>query len=333
MIDFTKMLAATTLLLGFGGGALAQDKVTYGTNWVAEAEHGGFYQALVDGTYAKYGLDVTIKQGGPQVAGQSLLMAGQLDSYMGGSASAINGLAEGVPMVAIAAMFQKDPQVILAHPGEGFEDFANLAKASKALISPVGTTSFWAWMKSAYPGFSDDQLATYTFSLAPFLADPKAIQQGLLTSEPMSIEKEGGFTPKVFLLADYGYRPYSSTITVMKPWLDAHRDVAKRFVEASIIGWYHYLYGDNAAANAMIKAENPEMTDELIGYAIAQMKAGGMLVSSDAAAGGIGCMTDARWAEYYALGTSIGMFPAGLDVTQAYDSEFVCKGLGVELVK
>jgi NitT/TauT family transport system substrate-binding protein len=335
MLDFKKILAlgAVALAVGAAGGAVAQDKVTYGTNWVAQAEHGGFYQAVVDGTYAKYGLDVTIRQGGPQIAGQSLLMSGQIDFYMGGSASAINGLAEGIPMLAIASIFQKDPQVLLAHPDAGFETFADLQKASKVFISAEATTSFWAWMKSAYPGFKDEQVTPYTFNPAPFIADKQSIQQGYLTSEPLAVEKAAGFKPKVFLLADNGYEPYSTTITVMKPWLDAHRDVAKRFVEASIIGWYNYLYGDNKAANDMIKQENPEMTDELIAFSIEQMKANGVAVSGDAVDNGIGCMTDARWQGYYDLGVKIGMFKAGLDVKQAYDSEFVCQGLGTDLVK
>jgi len=326
-------LTAALLALTLAGGALAGDKVNFGTNWVAQAEHGGFYQALVDGTYAAHGLDVTILQGGPQTSSSSLLVAGQIDFYLGGSASAINANVGGIPMVVIAAMFQKDPQVLLAHPGEGLDSFADLAEASSIIVSPVGLTTFWPWMKSAYSGFSDEQLAPYTFTTAPFLANPRAVQQGLLTSEPHTIEQQGGFTPEVFLLADNGYRPYSGTITAMRPWLEAHRDIAQRFVEASIIGWYHYLYGDNTEANALIKAENPEMTDDLIAFSINQMKAHGIAVSGDAIDRGIGCMTDARWSEYYELGVSTGMFPAGLDVTQAYDASLVCKGLGTELAR
>lgn len=334
MQGLDKLFAAGVVTLALSvSGALAQDKVTYGTNWVAQAEHGGFYQALVDGTYAKYGLDVTIRQGGPQVAGQTMLMAGQIDLYMGGPASAINGNAEGIPLVNIAAIFQKDPQVLIAHPDKGFEKFEDLAKASKILISSEATTAFWAWMKTNFEGFKDEQVVPYTFSPAPFIADDMAVQQGYVTSEPYEIEKQAGFKPKVFLLADAGYDPYSTTIMAMRPWLDAHKDVAKRFVEASIIGWYNYLYGDNTAANEMIKKENPEITDEQIAYSISKIKEYGLAVSGDAVDKGIGCMTDARWQEYYDMGVKIGMFKAGQDVKQAYDSEFVCQGLGTDLVK
>jgi NitT/TauT family transport system substrate-binding protein len=328
-----KMIAAAGLLAGLAAlPATAQDKVTYGTNWVAQAEHGGFYQAVVDGTYAKYGLDVTIRQGGPQISGQTMLIAGQIDFYMGG-ASAINGIAEGIPLVNLAAIFQKDPQVLLAHPDEGFESFADLAKASQILVSAEGFSTYFQWMKNNFEGFKDEQYVPYNFNPAIFIADPKAVQQGYLTSEPYEIEKQAGFAPKVFLLADAGYDPYSTTIMAMKPWVDEHKDIAKRFVEASIIGWYNYLYGDNKAANDMIKTENPEMTDGQIEYSIAKMKEYGIAVSGDAVDKGIGCMTDARWKEFYEMGVGIALFPKDIDYTQAYTTEFVCQGVGTDLVK
>ena len=313
--------------------ALSQDKVSYGTNWVAQAEHGGFYQAVADGTSAKYNLDVTIVQGGPQIAGITMLTAGQIDLYMGGPSATVNGLVQGIPLENVAAIFQKDPQVLIAHPDKGFDTFADLAKASKILISAEGTTAYWAWMKANFEGFKDEQVVPYTFSPAPFIADDMAVQQGYLTSEPLAVEQEAGFKPVVYLLADAGYDPYSTTIMGMKPWIDANKDVVKRFVEATIIGWYNYLYGDNAAANALIKTENPEMTDEQIAYSIEKMKEYGILVSGEAVDKGIGCMTDARWKEFYDMGVGIGMFPAGIDITQGYTTEFVCQGVGVDLVK
>jgi NitT/TauT family transport system substrate-binding protein len=333
MIDFTRAMGAALVALALSAApAMAQDKVTYGTNWVAQAEHGGFYQAVADGTYAKYGLDVTIRQGGPQISGQTMLIAGQIDFYMGGS-SALNGLAQGIPLINLAAIFQKDPQILIAHPDKGFDTFADLAKASKILISAESNTTYWAWMKTAFEGFRDEQLVPYTFSPAPFLADDMAVQQGYLTSEPYEIEKQAGFEPKVFLLADAGYDPYSTTIMAMKPWVDENKDIAKRFVEASIIGWYNYLYGDNTAANELIKTENPEMTDEQIAFSIEKMKEYGIVISGEAVDKGIGCMTDARWKDFYEKGVSIGMYPEGIDYTQAFTTEFVCKGLGVDLVK
>lgn len=334
MIDFTKLISAGVVTLALGmGGAIAQDKVSFGTNWLAQAEHGGYYQAVADGTYAKYNLDVTIRQGGPQGANRSLLIGGQINFYMGGPTTAIDAVKEGIPTITIASIFQKDPQILMAHPDSGMETFADLAKASKYILSKDGFISYFSWMKTAYEGFVDEKFEPYTFNPAPFIADKMSIQQGYLTSEPYEIEKQAGWAPKVFLLADNGFAPYSTTIETMKPWYDANKDVAKRFVEATIIGWYNYLYGDNAAANELIKKDNPEMTDGQLAYGLAKMKEYGIVVSGDAEANGIGCMTDARWKSFYEQMKAVGMFADGIDYTQAFTTELVCQGLGKELVK
>jgi NitT/TauT family transport system substrate-binding protein len=333
MTDMIKLTAAAALLAaGLTGAAHAQDKVTFGTNWLAQAEHGGYYQAVADGTYAKYGLEVTIAQGGPSAANRANLVAGAIQFYMGGTTSAINAVKEGIPTITLASIFQKDPQVLMSHPGK-FAEFKDLAGASKYILSAEGFTSYFTWMKAQWPEFVDDKYEPYQFNPASFLADENSIQQGYLTSEPLSIEKEAGWAPQVWLLADQGFHPYSTTIETMKPWFDANKDVAKRFVEASIIGWYNYLYGDNAKANELIKADNPEMTDEQIAYGIAKMKEYGIVISGEAETKGIGCMTDAGWSDFYDSMVKIGLFDAGIDIKQAYTTEFVCQGLGMDLVK
>jgi NitT/TauT family transport system substrate-binding protein len=196
-----------------------------------------------------------------------------------------------------------------------------------------GFISYFLWMKSRNPAFVDEKYEPYTFNPAPFIADPMSIQQGYLTSEPLEIERQAGFAPQVFLLADNGYSPYSTTIETMRPWYEANKDVAKRFVEASIIGWYNYLYGDNTAANDLIQADNPEMTDEQLAFGLAKMKEYGIVVSGDAEDKGIGCMTDARWQTFYDQLVAVGLFEPGIDIKQAYTTGLVCQGLGKELVK
>ena len=334
MNDFSKLfgLGMVTLALG-ASGAVAQDKVTFATNWLAQAEHGGYYQAVADGTYAEYGLDVTIAQGGPQSPGRPMLVSGGVQFYMGGATGAINSVKEGIPTITLAAIFQKDPQILMSHPGK-FATFGELAGASKYILSADGFSSYFNWMKAAWPEFVDEKYEPYQFNPASFLADDMAIQQGYLTSEPYGVEKEAGFAPDVWLLADQGtYTPYSTTIEVMKPWYEANKDVAKRFVEATIIGWYNYLYGDNSAGNALIKTDNPEMTDEQIAYSIEKMKEYGIAISGDAETKGIGCMTDERWKSYYDAMVEVGLYEAGIDVSQAYTTELVCQGLGMDLVK
>lgn len=315
-------------------GALAGShlqEVSFGTNWVAQAEHGGFYQAVADGTYEECGLSVTIVPGGPQVNNRALMLAGKLDFYMGGNLlSAYNMRAEDIPVVAVAAMFQKDPQVILSHPGEAdtWEDLKDL----KLLIDDRGFLSYYQWMMAAH-GFTEEQREVYTFNPAPFLADKRVGMQGYLSSEPFLVEKEGGFTPNVFLIADHGYPDYSTTIETMEQTIAERPDQVKCFVEGSIKGWYTYLYGDNSGANALIMEANPEMTQEKIDYAVAKMKELGIVDSGDTETKGIGVITEARATDFYEKMVEAGVLEEGLDFKSAFTTEFVGEGVGMDLKK
>jgi NitT/TauT family transport system substrate-binding protein len=332
-MSVTKFAIAALVLVWGGSTALGQDKVVFGTNWLAQAEHGGFYQALADGTYERFGLDVTIRQGGPQAPNRQLLIAGQIDFYIGGMTT-IDAAAEGVPITAVAAIFQKDPQVLLAHPDAPFTDVASLRDASKIIMGKdTFFSGYWPWIKSTFEGFSDELYEPYTFNPAPFLADPMAVQQGYITSEPYEIERQAGWAPKMFLLADYGYQPYSTTIQTGQKLVEENPDLVQRFVDASAIGWYNYLYGnDNSDANALILRDNPDMTEGQIAFGIEKLKQYGIVVSGDAETGGIGCMSDARWSAFYAEMTEAGVYQPGIDLSKAYTTQFTCKGVGVELI-
>jgi NitT/TauT family transport system substrate-binding protein len=323
--------AAIALLATLPAAAL--DKVSFGTNWLAEAEHGGFYQAIADGTYEKYGLDVTIVQGGPQAANEALLIAGKIDFYMGGTFSLYDSVKQGIPMINVAAMFQKDPQILMAHPDAGVETFGDLAKLGTIFMAKDLYATAFTWMKSAYPGFRDEQIKPYTFNPAPFIADKNSAQQGYLTSEPYAVEKAAGFTPKVFLFADNGYSPYSTTIETSTKLVQDNPDLVQRFVDASIIGWYNYLYGDNTKANELIKKDNPEMTDGQLAYSLKAMKDNGILISGDAVDKGIGCMTDEHQKSFFDMVAKLGLVDANLDYKKGYTTQFVCKGVGKDLVK
>ncbi|HZZ60425.1 MAG TPA: ABC transporter substrate-binding protein [Roseiarcus sp.] len=310
--------------------ALAADKVSFGTNWLAEAEHGGYYQALVDGTYAKYGLDVTIVPGGPQQANELLLAAGKLDFYMGGNLLlAFDAVDKNVPIVVVAAHLQKDPQMVMSHPGVGLDKWTDLPKAT-AYIGKEGLASFYQWMKTEY-GFKEENVRPYTFNPGPFIADKHSIQQGYVTSEPFAVEREGHFKPNIFLLADYGYGTYATTIETRADIIAHHPDVVQRFVDASTIGWYHYLYGDNSKANARIKQDNPEMTDEQIAFSTGKIKEYGLVDSGDTVKLGIGAMTDERVKAFYDQMVKAGVVKPGLDYKKAYTLQFVDKGVGLDL--
>jgi NitT/TauT family transport system substrate-binding protein len=336
MAQNIKALLASLVVTGAiatAAPAFALDEVTYGTNWLAQAEHGGFYQAVADGTYEKYGLKVTIVQGGPQAANGALLISGKIDFYMGGTLSGFDAVKQGIPTVNVAAIFQKDPQVLIAHPDQGIEKFADLAKLDSIFMGKDGYITYFEWMKKLGVGFRDEQFKPYTFNPAPFLADPKSAQQGYLTSEPYEIEKQAGWKPKIFLLADEGWTPYSTMITTQQSLVDKNPDLVQRFVDASIVGWYNYLYGDNKAANDLIKKDNPEMTDGQIAYSIAKMKEYGIVDSAETLDKGIGCMTDAHFKAFFDTLANIKVVDASLDYKKSYTTQFVCKKVGMELKK
>ncbi|MER9463430.1 ABC transporter substrate-binding protein [Mesorhizobium sp. M0387] len=329
-----KISALAVALLGAGTlGAAANEKVTFGTNWLAEPEHGGYYQAVADGTYAACGLDVTISQGGPQVSGRPLLLAGKLDFYMGGNLlSAFDAVQQGIPMRVVAADFQKDPQVIMSHPGQGLDKWEDLKNADQYILGDEGVQTFFQWMVIEL-GFDAAKRVPYTYNTAPFLANKKSIQQGYVTSEPFAVKKEGGFVPNQFLLADYGWDTYSTTIEVMQDTIDKRPEVVQCFVDGSAKGWYNYLYGDNKAANEMIKKDNPDMSDEQIAFSIEQMKKFGLADSGDTEKLGIGAMNDDRIKSFYDKMVKAKVTPEGIDIKKAYTLAFINKGVGIELKK
>jgi NitT/TauT family transport system substrate-binding protein len=323
-------LVGAFLALATPAAAETLDKVSFGTNWVAEAEHGGFFQALADGTYRRYGLDVTIVPGGPNVNNRILLIAGKLDFFMtANTLQSFDAVANKVPVVAVAAMFQKDPQVFLAHPESKVARLEDL-KLLTLFVSKEGIGSYFQWLKSDY-GFSEDKVKPYTFNAQPFLADPKSAMQGYVSSEPYAVEKRAGFKPTVLLLADYGFDAYSTLIETRLNLVDRKPDLVQRFVDASIVGWYNYLYGDNKPGNEMIKKLNPDMTDELLAYSVKAMRDHGIVDSGDAVKDGIGAMSDARMASFFDKMVRAGVVRRDIDYRKAYTLRFINKGVGLDL--
>jgi NitT/TauT family transport system substrate-binding protein len=334
-------MASVILRIGLAGLALASanasvasaqalDKVAFGTNWVAEGEHGGFYQAVADGTYRKYGLDVAIAPGGPNVNNRILLPVGKIDFFLSANTlQAFDAVEQNVPTVEVAALFQKEPQVFIVHPDQGIEKFADLKKLT-LFVSEEGIASYYQWLKADY-GFTDAQVKPYTFNPQPFLADKKSAMQGYVTSEPYAIAKAANFTPEVFLLADQGFSAYSTLIETRRDLVDKKPDVVQRFVDASIIGWCNYLYGDNSAANGLIKKQNPEMTDDLLAYSVAAMKKYGIVDSGDALTLGVGAMTDARMKDFFDEMVRAGVVKSDLDYRKGYTLQFVNKKVGLDL--
>jgi NitT/TauT family transport system substrate-binding protein len=323
-------LAAVPLLLPLARPARAQtlDKLVFQTDWRAQAEHGGFYQALAAGLYRKAGIDCNVRQGGPSLNISQLLLTGRVDMTMSNSFEAFTYVRENAPFFTIASIFQKDPQVLIGHPDTGFNGFEDL-KGRTLLIGNGGRVTYWPYLRKKY-ALRDDQLRPYTFNMAPFLADKNVVQQGFLSSEPFSISQVLGRMPSVLLIADAGFSAYQTTIAISRKLADEKRDLIQRFVNATLEGWAQYLKGGPSieAANALIKKANPEQTDDRIQYAIKVMNERGIVMSGDALQGGVGAMTDVRWQAFYQSMVDVDVLPKGLDVARAYTLDFVNKGIG-----
>ena len=314
--------------------SFARDKVVFATNWKAQAAHGGFYQALADGTYRSHGLEVAIQQGGPQVNNRPLLPAGRIDFLMTGNLlHTFDNVKNGLPVVVVAAMFQKDPQALIAHPGQGYEKFAELRTAPVVLIAKDAQFTWWQWLKSAH-GFRDAQLRPYNYTLGPFLANPKAVQQGYSVAEPIYVENQARFKPVVHLLADHGFSTYSTVIEARTDTVKNRPDLVRRFVDASILGWYNYLYGDRRAANALMRMDNPEMTEEELEKSVALIREQGVVDSGEALAKGIGAMSEARIRDFHDKMLKAGLYkPGDVDLSKVATFEFVNRGVGLDVKK
>jgi NitT/TauT family transport system substrate-binding protein len=298
--------------------------IRFATDWRAEAEHGGFYEALANGEYARRGLDVKLIQGGPGVNVPQLLASGAVELGDGSNSFIVMNLAQQrVPVKAVAAFMQKDPQVLIAHPDQGINSIADL-KGHPILLSDASVTAFWVWLKAKY-GFTDDQVRKYTFNAAPFLADKSVAQQGYVTSEPYTIEKQSGLKPRVFLLADEGYPGYAAMVLARDDLIAKNPQAVKAFVEASAKGWHDYLYGDPKPADALIMKDNPEMTEDVLAQARDKMRAYGIVDGGEAKSLGIGAMTDARWTQFFQVAASQGVYPKDMDYRAAYTLQFVGK--------
>jgi NitT/TauT family transport system substrate-binding protein len=314
--------------------AQAQQAVTFATNWKAQAAHGGFYQAVADGTYKKYGLDVTIRQGGPQVNNRPLLPARRIDFLMTGNLlHSFDNVKNGIPVVVVAAMFQKDPQALMAHPGQGYENFAALKNAPTALIAKDGQFTWWQWLKVVH-GFKDETLKPYNYNLGPFLAQPKAIQQGYSVAEPIYIQEQGKFKPVVHLLADHGFSTYSTLIETRAETVKNNPELVQRFVDASVIGWVNFMYGNRSAANALMMKDNPEISLAEIEASVVLMKQQGIVDSGEAQTMGIGAMNAARIQDFFNQMVKAGLYQAkDVDLSKVATTQFVNKQLGIDLKK
>lgn len=325
-MSFSRRAMTVGGLCAFAAACAPKDEAAPGrtrlklaTDWRAQAELGGYYQAVATGEFARRGLDVTIVQGGPGVNVPQLLATGAVDVGVGSNSFIVLNLAkEGVPVKAIAAYMDKDPQVLIAHPGQGIASITDM-KGKPILLSDASVTAFWVWLKAKH-GFTDAQVRKYNYSVAPFLADKGLIQQGYVTSEPYLIEQAGGFKPEVFLLADDGYPAYASFALVPDSLIATKPALAQAVSDAVAAGWKSYLWGDAKPGDALILKDNPEMTQPLLDQARDKMRSYGVVRQE-----GLGAMTDQRWTQFFDVAAAQGVYPKSLDYKRAYSLDFLPK--------
>jgi NitT/TauT family transport system substrate-binding protein len=314
------------LILAAGSGHAAE-KLSYMTTWRAQAEHGGYYQAVAKSFYRECGVELTIRQGGPGVDGKQLLVAGAIDmmsASFNDTALLVN--VAGFPAKAVMAIFQKNPQILMTHSDSGYNSFDDM-RDRPIMIGAASRTTFWPFLRAKY-GFTDAQIRSYTGQIAPFLADKAAIQQALITNEPRRVEVETGKLPRTFLLGDHGYDAYGSTTVVPQKLLETKPDAVQCFVNASIQGWIDFMK-DPAPAVELIRKDNPDNSDDVVAYAIKMLKASDILETAETGKNGLGTMSDERWASHSQLLQNAGIVPKSFDYRQAYTLQFVNKRFGM----
>jgi NitT/TauT family transport system substrate-binding protein len=312
-----------------GAPASAQllDRVVFQTDWRAQAEHGGYYQAVAAGIYRRHGIDCDLRQGGPQLNPAQLLVAGRVDMIMSNPFQPLNYVRDNIPFLCIAAIFQKDPVILMTHEEAGIDRFEKM-RGRPIAISAASRVTHWPFLRSRF-GFDDSQIRPKAASLQPFMADKNSIYQGIVSSEPFAAMQAGAH-PRVHMLADAGYEAYNTTVDISAKLVTEKRDLVQRFIDATIEGWTEYMKGqDIAAANALIKRHNPEMPDEMLAYGLKVMRERGMVLGNEAAMLGIGAMTHERWDRFYSTMRETGVYPAGLDIRRAYSLDFVNRKVGV----
>ncbi|AGJ85409.1 ABC transporter substrate-binding protein [Raoultella ornithinolytica] len=304
-------------LSGMSLAVEAEEKIVLLTSWYAQAEQGGYYQAQATGIYKKYGLEVDIRSGGPQVNGMQLLLSKRADVIIGYDLQLLEGIQRGFQAKAIAAPFQYDPQGLLTHT-----DVASLEglKGKTILVSSSGQATWWPWLKGQYQ-LNDAQARPYTFNIQPFVADDNVAQQAYVSSEVFQVQK-AGVKSNFFLFSEHGYPPYGG-ILIARPETIADRNAAlAKFVRASMEGWVSYL-NNPAPGNALIKKDNPKMTDDLLAWAVTQIRQHHLIDGGDAASEGWGTMTETRWRKTRDFMVSANLLDTATDWKQAYTTEFV----------
>ena len=328
------LLAAGGTLLGAGTlaacdrtqapvGEDGRVRLRFATDGRAQATHGGFYQALASGAYETRGLTVQIIQGGPggdvpqRLANNTVELGLASSSFL-----PMNLVAQGAPVKAVAAFFQKDPQVLIARPEPAVEGIAGLV-GRPLYLSDSARDTVWLWLRATY-GFTDGQLQRLEDNdLAPFLADREAVLQGELTGDVAAVQNAASFEPRVLMLADEGYPSYGAMVLSTDAFARDNAGALRGFIAASVEGWRDYIQGDGRAADALIRQANPDVSQAALDQARAALRSNSVISGGDAALYGLGAMTAERWQAFFEVMSGAGLYPADLDWRRAFTTQYL----------
>ncbi|MCM3785653.1 ABC transporter substrate-binding protein [Neobacillus mesonae] len=309
--------SSTTAENASSGEETAKDpvKITQVTNWFAQPEHGGQYTALAKGYYEEAGIDMTIEPGGPQVSSIQIVASGKAQFGMGQADEVLTARDNGIPVVAIAAIFQKSPQAMLFHADADIQDFADL-DGRNVYIAPG--SGYWDFIKKKY-NLAEVKDQTYTGQFVNFIEDKDAVTQSYVTSEPYTL-KQQGIETRYLLTYDAGFQPYSNVLYTTEEFLEENPEAVKSFLEASIKGWNYYK--DNyEEMNEVLKERNPDLTLEGMKYGAEQEIP--LIFTEETEANGLLSMTEERWTSLQEDMYSLGLLKAKEDISNVFTTEYL----------
>nr|WTB28218.1 ABC transporter substrate-binding protein [Streptomyces sp. NBC_00830]WTB35863.1 ABC transporter substrate-binding protein [Streptomyces sp. NBC_00830] len=286
--------------------------------WYADPEGGGFFAAKSEGLYDDKKLDVTLQSGGPQVSATQLVAAGRAQVGFADAAAVIQAQQQGIPIVAIGALYQDNPVGVMVHADTGITSFDDMD--GKTWVTQTGQLGP-QWIKQE-TGI-DFTTQAYQGSIANFLKKDTLVQQGWPTNEVYQAEKAGvkvNFVP----FSDSGYNPYNDVFFTSESYLKSHREELKTFLAASMQGWQDYMGDVSVAktANAAILKANDQQSSESVWYAWDKQRE--YVVAGDGKKQ-LGAMTADRWNTLIDQMKQLGQLKSTPKASDLYDSSLLPK--------
>lgn len=296
------------------------DKADLVLNWFPEAEHGGFYAALIHGYYREAGIDMTILPGGVDIPVSPRVGTGRVMFGVSNAEQVLLGRAEEVPIVALMAPIQGSPRCILVHEESGITSLHELKRVRTLAMSNRDPFSFFLRARVDLQGVN---IVPYPGNVIPFLVNKDYAMQGYVFSEPI-VARQRGANPRPLMMSELGWNPYSSCLITSEALIRRNPDLVRRVVHASVKGWAKYLQ-DPEETDKYIHSLNREMDLEILEQGAEALRE--LCLGDEAIENGIGWMTAARWETLFRQLVEVEVLrPDSLRVNEAFTMEFYPTG-------